>query len=253
MGSSRSEDAVRRGTALRRLLLRHGVRADGDVLDVGCGEGGVASAFSSSRRIVGTDASVDLLVRGQRSGHAVALVAGDAATLPFRDSSFDAVLLFDVLEHVLDWPAALRESARVLRAGGAVFVTAANPRSPITILDDPHWHLPLVAVLPPRASQRLVRWLRKPPLEMAGIHPALPSWDDLHAAFRRAGLAPFLISNVEKVVDPDSIVDPARRRLGAMLHERGMHRWGLSLVLRPLVWLYDTVLGRSWTFLAFKA
>ncbi len=48
---------------------------------------------------------------------------GDVTRLPFANGSFDAVLSLDVLEHVPDYQAALREFARVLRPGGELVLS----------------------------------------------------------------------------------------------------------------------------------
>ena len=48
---------------------------------------------------------------------------GDATALRFADASLDAILCLDVLEHVPDFRAALREFARVLKPGGALLLT----------------------------------------------------------------------------------------------------------------------------------
>ena len=47
----------------------------------------------------------------------------DLTALSFREASLDAILSFDVLEHVPDYQAGLRECARVLRPGGRIYIT----------------------------------------------------------------------------------------------------------------------------------
>jgi len=48
---------------------------------------------------------------------------GDVCAMPFSDASFDLLLATDIIEHVDDDLAALREVARVLRPGGKVLIT----------------------------------------------------------------------------------------------------------------------------------
>jgi ubiquinone/menaquinone biosynthesis C-methylase UbiE len=99
-----------------------------DVLDVGCGEGGLARRLASKgARVVGVDplASALEIARAEDSPDApVSYLEGGAQELPFDDDSFDVVILFNSLHHVpgdsLD--AALSEAARVLRAAGTVYV-----------------------------------------------------------------------------------------------------------------------------------
>jgi SAM-dependent methyltransferase len=50
-------------------------------------------------------------------------VAGDATRLPLADDVADVVTLFDVLEHIPDDAAAVREALRILRPGGSLLVT----------------------------------------------------------------------------------------------------------------------------------
>src|SRR4029453_6328344 len=53
-------------------------------------------------------------------------VCGDVTAVPLRTESVDAVTLFDVLEHVQDDAAVLREALRVVRPGGTLLVSAPN-------------------------------------------------------------------------------------------------------------------------------
>jgi SAM-dependent methyltransferase len=73
-------------------------------------------AVASIRQLVGTD--VYLL---------------DGATLPFRDGSFDQVVVVDYLEHIADDRAFARELERVLTPGGTVIINVPHvqPRSPL--------------------------------------------------------------------------------------------------------------------------
>lgn len=59
----------------------------------------------------------------------------DMTQLTFQDKSLDAILTFDVLEHIPDFKAALREVYRCLVPGGYLVMTAPfNPHSPQTVI-----------------------------------------------------------------------------------------------------------------------
>jgi len=111
---------------------------DGDtILDLGCGFG--RHAFEAARRgavVVALDAGRDevdgvsamfgaMIVAGELSSDTsfTATVQGDALHLPFPDATFDRVICSEVLEHIPDDLAAMRELTRVLRPGGTMAVT----------------------------------------------------------------------------------------------------------------------------------
>lgn len=90
----------------------------GLVLDLGCGTGHSYRELAP-RRTVGVDREPSVLAGQQRETR-----VADMRRLPFEDGSFASVISVHSLEHVPDPPAALAETARVLRPGGrAVFVT----------------------------------------------------------------------------------------------------------------------------------
>jgi ubiquinone/menaquinone biosynthesis C-methylase UbiE len=109
--------------------LREMLQVDGrDVLDVGCGEGGLVRRLASDgARAVGVDPLPVAVERARLAGAGVpgaSYVAGTAEDLPFPEESFDAVIFFNSLHHVpvASMDAALSEAARVLRGGGSLYV-----------------------------------------------------------------------------------------------------------------------------------
>jgi 2-polyprenyl-3-methyl-5-hydroxy-6-metoxy-1,4-benzoquinol methylase len=100
-----------------------------DLLDVGCGPGTITvdlAALVAPGRVIGLDVSADPLAeaRGlaERAGVEVTFEVGDVYALAEADDSFDVVHAHQVLQHLTDPVAALREMARVCRPGGVVAV-----------------------------------------------------------------------------------------------------------------------------------
>lgn len=96
----------------------HGV--GGVVMDVGSGPGGPAPAVFPAGRLVAVDLSpVPLEAYTEARDRVIA----DAVTLPCQAASLEAVCAFDVLEHLDDDRAALREWRRALKPGGWLVIT----------------------------------------------------------------------------------------------------------------------------------
>lgn len=93
---------------------------DGDLLEVGCGEGLLLAELKAARK-AGIDPSVAALVRAA-AGSGAECAAAQAEHLPYPDASFDVVVAVGVMEHYGDPDAATREILRVLRPGGAYLV-----------------------------------------------------------------------------------------------------------------------------------
>jgi ubiquinone/menaquinone biosynthesis C-methylase UbiE len=102
------------------------------VLDVGTGTGAVARAAASAvgpdGRVIGIDPSMPMLRHaiGQNAGARYA--AATAIDLPFRDATFDDVLLAFVLPHFTKYETALFDIMRVLRKGGRMGVATWGRR-----------------------------------------------------------------------------------------------------------------------------
>lgn len=116
------------------LALRPGMA----LLDLGCGPGVLLRALAAAApgvRATGLDAGAERLAQARAAPSAAPLVRGDGQRLPFRDGAFDRVLAAEVLEHLPDDRAGLREAARVLAPGGLLAVSV--PHADYPFLWDP--------------------------------------------------------------------------------------------------------------------
>lgn len=103
------------------------------ILDCGCGSGGYVIAFESIDGVeaYGLEFEQEKVRLARERGIAAGrVVQGDIQDMPFEDSSFDAVLLNEVLEHVPSESLGLSEINRVLRPGGVLLVFSPNRMYP---------------------------------------------------------------------------------------------------------------------------
>lgn len=136
---------VARGTILPWAL--QGQHVSGDVLEVGAGSGDVAAALSRHRpdlRLTLTDIDERMVAtaRHRFTGSAVRVEQADSTALQFPGESFDYVLSFLMLHHVVNWRSALAEASRVLRPNGMLvgYDLTASPAAKLVHLVDrsPH-------------------------------------------------------------------------------------------------------------------
>ncbi len=165
----------RAGQARRlRMILDHAQnRTQGDVLDDGCGIGVYLERLAQNANFaVGVEYEIP---RARKAGERGLQVIGAAAErLPFPADRFDLVLSHEVLEHVVDDRAALKEIVRTLRApdastgtpGGRLFLFVPNRGYPFET-HGIYWrgryrfgNIPLVNYLPHRLRDRLAPHVR---------------------------------------------------------------------------------------------
>ena len=100
---------------------------EGQVLDLGCAFGFTTLKLArKGYTTVGVDNSARYIARAQRRHPEGSYLQCSAESLPFEAESFDAVLFLDVLEHVVDQQAVLREIQRVLKPGGTLIISVPH-------------------------------------------------------------------------------------------------------------------------------
>jgi len=113
--------------------LLSSLKPDMHILDVGCGPGTITADLAKlvpAGHVTGVERSAEHVLQQARDAAAaqgitnITYTLGDALTLPFPDGSFDVVHSHQVLQHVADPVAVLREMVRVAKPGG--FVAARN-------------------------------------------------------------------------------------------------------------------------------
>jgi SAM-dependent methyltransferase len=110
--------------------ITHHFAPDSKLLDIGCGSGWLAQHFPAYTGIDGSADAVRIAKDLRRN-----VIAGDVdEALPFAERAFDAVVMKDLLEHVRDPVALVREARRVLTPGGLLF--ASSPDAQRWVWDD---------------------------------------------------------------------------------------------------------------------
>lgn len=180
---------VRTAADSAAYLLPH-LREGLDLLDVGCGPGTITldlAAAVAPGTVIGIDAVEAPLVEARR--HAAErqdtrtrFEVADVYELPWDDARFDVVHAHQVLQHLTDPVAALREMARVTRPGGLVAVRDADyasmawhPASEgMTQWIELYDRLARANHAEPNAGRRLISWAHAAGL--ADLTPSASLW-----------------------------------------------------------------------------
>jgi ubiquinone/menaquinone biosynthesis C-methylase UbiE len=124
------------------------------VVDLGCSTGFISDELAlAGAKVTGVDIDEPGLARArERFGDRIEFVQADGSALPMPDESVDAVICNHVYEHVVDPDAVMAEIRRVLRPDGIVYLGMPNRLG----LVEPHYKLPFLSWLPPKAADRYV-------------------------------------------------------------------------------------------------
>ncbi|MGB7340330.1 MAG: methyltransferase domain-containing protein [Phototrophicaceae bacterium] len=104
------------------------------ILDMPCGRGFYLNMFdfATDATIIGAELEWDVILKARANvGHLdIPLQRANLYHLPYADNTFDAVILSEILEHIDDDVAGLKEAYRVLKPNGVVVITVPNANYP---------------------------------------------------------------------------------------------------------------------------
>jgi 2-polyprenyl-3-methyl-5-hydroxy-6-metoxy-1,4-benzoquinol methylase len=103
--------------------------ADGRIIEIGCANGGtghLALRHGKCRSYVGIDIMPEAAEAARRRLSKVLVGDVESMDLPFAPETFDALILSEVLEHLIDPWRALDRLTALLKPGGLVFASSPN-------------------------------------------------------------------------------------------------------------------------------
>lgn len=111
-------------------VIQENTKSKVKLLDIGIGDAVYESMLDkqslSKLEVYGVDISEKQLKRSRKYLTQGKVVDIDKSILPYKDDSFDLVLISEVLEHLFFPDKVLKEAVRVLKAGGFLILTFPN-------------------------------------------------------------------------------------------------------------------------------
>lgn len=238
---SAGQAALERFASIQRTVLRAlgAPEAPLYVADIGCGAGTQSRLWAEGgHEVFGADINAALIAlareRSADAGLQIGFAVASATDLPWPDASMDLCIAPELLEHVEDWQACLREMVRVLRPGGSLYISTSNVLCP----RQEEFQLPLYSWYPPALKRHIVQLAMTSRPELAGYatYPAV-NW------FSYYGLRDWLTARGVRCQDRFDLIDVnklgrARRTVISAVRAWPGLRW-LAHVATP----YTVVLG----------
>lgn len=251
---------LRRRAASQAAFFMPRLRAGMTLLDCGCGPGTITldlAAVVAPGKVVGIDLEprqlrVGLSHATERKTPNLLFSAADLYSLPFPESTFDAVLLHGVLEHMREPVSALREVRRVLKSGGVVGARHADFGGFLLEPAEPRLDqfVPLFEQLmrhnggDPKAGRHQLRWLRDAGFEILAVSASYDFWTATPEETRRnADFLADLVGNsgfASQLIEAGLAGNAALARISAAFVAWGEHphafaaeAWGEAVARKP--------------------
>lgn len=108
-----------------RAVQKFSAHPQGKLLDIACWDGTLAAQFLPKREVYGLEGNLDACRRANEKGIKAQPVDLEKG-LPFSNQMFDTVIAAEIIEHLYDTDAFLREIHRILQKGGLLMMSIPN-------------------------------------------------------------------------------------------------------------------------------
>ncbi len=152
--------SIARGEFVKSIINQKTKTKNLTLLDLGSGEGGTVNVFSDNNLVVSFDISLIRLERQKMfvnpaddsdlknvTHSNIKHVNGSAIQLPFKNNSFDLIIIQDVIEHLTGTNYFYAEINRILKPKGVIYLSTPNKLSVFNFISDPHFGLPFLSLL----------------------------------------------------------------------------------------------------------
>jgi 2-polyprenyl-3-methyl-5-hydroxy-6-metoxy-1,4-benzoquinol methylase len=130
VGYEKCFDKSKKLQNFKRVLLKiKGMKESGKLLDIGCATGVFLDmAQGEGYNVTGVDVS-EYACKYAKENFGIDALCGKLEDLRINDKSFDIITMWDLIEHVLDPHAFLKEVKRILKDDGLIFILTINDSS----------------------------------------------------------------------------------------------------------------------------
>jgi 2-polyprenyl-3-methyl-5-hydroxy-6-metoxy-1,4-benzoquinol methylase len=184
--------AEHRGWLVTELLSQKMALVHAKIADMGCGAGGASLQLARrGAKVTAIDRQQDLLLQLGEAAQKEHL----AVTVQCRnlndwqaEEPLNAILLWDVLEHVADPLLLLQHCREFLKPNGLIWLSTPNKWSPLNLICDPHTSLPLLACCRRATIKKILvnrlHWFQQDKDDIAQLF----SWSELQNLLSGANL-----------------------------------------------------------------